>query len=107
MVRRGEMTEEMAATHKFKNRITRAIGAESMVRVDFFDADLSDVQRVLLCSDGLTNMVDDVRIESVLNDGTTPQKQAELLLSEALENGGVDNVTLLIIDPTESEESIC
>ncbi len=107
MVRRGEMTEEMAATHKFKNRITRAIGAESMVRVDFFDADLCGVERILLCSDGLTNMVGDTRIESVLNDGSTPQKQAELLLEEALENGGVDNVTLLIIDPTESEESIC
>ena len=52
-------------------------------------------------------MVDDTRIETVLKDEVTPQKQAELLLSEALENGGVDNVTLLIIDPTESEESIC
>ena len=52
-------------------------------------------------------MVGDTRIESVLSDGSTPQKQAELLLEEALENGGVDNVTLLIIDPTESEESIC
>ena len=99
MVRRGEMTPEMARVSKYKNRITRAIGAEPEVKVDFFDVKLDGISRILLCTDGLTNMLTDDQIEEILADGTSVKRQTERLLSDALSAGGIDNITIMNIDP--------
>ncbi len=105
MVRNGEITEEAAKHHKYRSRITRAVGAESMVHVDFFDVPVGDVDRVLMCTDGLTNMVPDTDISAVLSEDTAPKQQAETLLGKALEAGGKDNITIIVIDPKKDEET--
>ncbi|MQN01218.1 MAG: Stp1/IreP family PP2C-type Ser/Thr phosphatase [Lachnospiraceae bacterium] len=103
MVRNGEITEEAAKHHKYKSRITRAVGAESMVHTDFFSIPLDDVDRVLMCTDGLTNMVSDDDISSVLSEDIEPKQQAKSLLDKALEAGGKDNITIVVIDPKKGE----
>ena len=105
MVRNGEITEEAAKHHKYKSRITRAVGAESMVKVDFFDIPVDDIDRVLMCTDGLTNMVSDEEISRVLSKDISPKQQAQTLLTKALDAGGKDNVTIIVIDPKKDEES--
>ena len=105
MVRNGEITEEAAKHHKYKSRITRAVGAESMVNVDFFDIPVDDIDRVLMCSDGLTNMVSDQEISAVLSENVSPKQQAQTLLKKALDAGGKDNVTIIVIDPKKDEEN--
>ena len=105
MVRNGEITEEAAKHHKYKSRITRAVGAESMVKVDFFDIPVDDIDRVLMCTDGLTNMVSDEEISRVLSKDISPKQQAQTLLTKALDAGGKDNVTIIVIDPKKDEEN--
>ena len=105
MVRNGEITEEAAKHHKYRSRITRAVGAESMVHVDFFHVPVGAVDRVLMCTDGLTNMVPDTDIRAVLSEDTAPKQQAETLLGKALEAGGKDNITIIVIDPKKDEET--
>ncbi len=98
MVRKGQLTREQARNHIFKNRITRAIGAERTVRIDFFQVELLPDARILLCSDGLTNMVPDERIRELMNEDRSVREISEALLAEALEAGGVDNITVIMID---------
>ena len=105
MVRNGEITEEAAKHHKYKSRITRAVGAESMVKVDFFDIPVDDIDSVLMCTDGLTNMVSDEEISRVLSKDISPKQQAQTLLTKALDAGGKDNVTIIVIDPKKDEEN--
>ena len=105
MVRNGDITEEAAKHHKYKSRITRAVGAESMVKVDFFDIPVDDIDRVLMCTDGLTNMVSDEEISRVLSKDISPKQQAQTLLTKALDAGGKDNVTIIVIDPKKDEEN--
>lgn len=105
MVRNGEITEEAAKHHKYRSRITRAVGAESMVHVDFFDVPVADVDRVLMCTDGLTNMVTDEEISRVLSKQISPKEQAKTLVQKALDAGGADNVTVIVIDPKKDEEN--
>ena len=107
MVRNGEITEEAAKNHKYKSRITRAVGVETMVHADFFDVPVGDLDRVLMCTDGLTNMVDDDEISSVLSNGEEPSAQAKTLLDKALAAGGRDNITITVIDPRAGEETRC
>lgn len=107
MVRNGEITEEAAKNHKYKSRITRAVGVETMVHADFFDVPVGDLDRVLMCTDGLTNMVDDDEISSVLSNGEEPGAQAKTLLDKALAAGGRDNITITVIDPRAGEETRC
>lgn len=102
MVRRGEMSQEEARNHKYRNRITRAIGVESIVRPDFFSLDIHDVQEVLMCTDGLTNMLTDDRIEQILCKPATVLDKSTELVNEALDNGGLDNVSVILIDPHNS-----
>lgn len=105
MVRNGEITEEAARHHKYRSRITRAVGVESMVHTDFFDVPVDDLDRVLLCTDGLTGMVTDQEICDVLSGDGTPEEQAKALLQKALDAGGRDNVTITVIDPETDEEN--
>ncbi len=95
---RGELERKDAKYHPQKNVITRALGAEQQMIPDFFEVELDGVSYVLLCSDGLTNMVEDNVIkEIVLTLEGSIKEKAEQLVSLANENGGRDNISLILI----------
>ena len=95
---RGEIERKDAKNHPEKNVITRALGAMERVAPDFFEVELSGGDYVLLCSDGLTNMVEDsVLKETVLHGAFSLKEKAEKLVKLANENGGRDNISLVLI----------
>ena len=95
----GEIKPEEARNHPDKNIITRALGAERIVDIDFFDLKLEPESTILMCSDGLSNMVEDSKIQEIILDDTKdlPQK-GEALLGEANRNGGKDNISVIIVE---------
>ena len=103
----GEMDRKEARQHPDKNIITRAVGATENVDVDFFEVDLSEEDTVLLCSDGLTNMVDDASIYRIVKEQKTVEDQVSRLVRVANENGGRDNITAVIIRPFLDEVKTC
>lgn len=103
MVRLGEMDERQARKHPDKNIITRAVGATDCIEVDFFEVDLDEQDTILMCTDGLTNMVDDAQIKEIISVGQTPQEQVTNLVKAANLNGGKDNITAIIIKPFGDE----
>ena len=106
MVRLGELSEEEGRHHPDKNIITRAIGTSEDIRVDFFDMKLEEGDRILMCSDGLTNMVDNGQIREIL-EGSASEDSAKALVDRANENGGEDNVAVIVIEPFEDEVKSC
>lgn len=99
MVLAGSLDSRGLRNHPNKNIITRAIGAEDTVEVDFFTVELEPGQLILMCTDGLTNMVEDARIADILSRPDTVETKARDLVSEANRSGGKDNITVVIIDP--------
>ena len=106
MVRAGEITKEEAAHHPDKNVITRAIGVAREAKADFFEVDLAKGDRILLCSDGLSNMVSDAEILHIFNTCDI-EFVADELIEVAKENGGLDNITAVVIDPFTEEVTGC
>ena len=98
MVREGRLTKQDAEHHPQRNIITRALGVDTDVDVDTFSLDLHEGDRILICSDGLTSMVDEATIANVLAEESDPQHAAERLVQIAIDNGGEDNVTVIILD---------
>ena len=98
MVRIGEMGAAEAKAHPDKNIITRAIGAAEHVEADFFEVDLVPEDRILLCTDGLTNMVDDSMIREVALEDAPIEDRVERLVAAANRAGGKDNITVMIIE---------
>ncbi len=96
LVRQGELTEAEAEQHPQRSVITRALGAEPEVRVDTFTIDSQPGDVVLLCSDGLTTMVDEQTIGRLLHDHADANAAAAELVRAALAAGGEDNVTVVI-----------
>ena len=96
LVSRGEITQEMAKHHPKKNFITRAMGAEETVKVDIIIKEYKG-EKVALCSDGLTNFVEDEEIKTYLNGRRTLQKSAQALVDLANERGGGDNITIAVL----------
>lgn len=95
---RGEIDRKDAKNHPEKNVITRALGATEQVVPDFFEVELEAGAYVLLCSDGLTNMVEDAVIkEIVLNQELALKEKVEKLIGLANENGGRDNISLVLV----------
>lgn len=107
MVRMGKITEEEALHHPKKRMITRAVGAEEDVRVDLFDFPTDGVEEILLCTDGLTNMVTDKEIEEILLSGQDARRQAEHLVAAANQGGGRDNITVIVINQIQDEVKEC
>ncbi|HJB16974.1 MAG TPA: Stp1/IreP family PP2C-type Ser/Thr phosphatase [Candidatus Blautia excrementipullorum] len=108
MVRMGEIKPEEARNHPDKNIITRALGAERTVDIDFFDLKMEPGSTILMCSDGLSNMVDDSKIEEIILDQTNElPKKGEKLLSEANRNGGKDNIAVILVEPFTNEVDKC
>lgn len=103
MVRMGGIGREEARNHPDKNIITRAVGARDDVEVDFFNLELQTGDMVLLCSDGLTNMVDDEAIRRILKGGGSLRDRVEELVETANQNGGKDNISVIVIEPMADE----
>jgi protein phosphatase len=107
MVRMGEMDRQDARKHPDKNIITRAVGVTDTVDVDFFEVDLSGEDEILLCTDGLTNMVDDMTIHRIMTESKDLEQQVAALVKTANDNGGRDNITAVIIRPNNDEVKTC
>lgn len=99
MVRRGEIAREDARLHPDKNIITRAVGALEEIEIDFFEEELACGDEILLCSDGLTNMIEDEQIYQIIKMQEDVCEQADKLIETANQNGGKDNITVVIVDP--------
>lgn len=99
MVRLGGIDKENARMHPDKNVITRAVGVEETVQVDFFKAQLKLGDVVLMCTDGLTNMLKDSEIQEILENKINIEKKAEKLVDAANEKGGKDNIAVILIEP--------
>ena len=99
LVRSGDLTRDQAAEHPQRNLITRALGAEEEVDVDTAVLPVEAGDRILLCSDGLSDMVPEAQISGILADSPDdPESPARRLLSAALAAGGTDNVTVVVVD---------
>ena len=103
MVRMGGIRREQARSHPKKNIITRAIGAEDELEIDFFQVKLKKGDFVLLCSDGLTNMIEDEEIRMILQGQRDIVEKAEALVATANNNGGKDNIAVILIEPFADE----
>ncbi len=94
----GRITAEEAASHPERHVITRALGSREGARPDFFLLPLAGAERLLLCSDGITGMITDETIESILDRVADPRDAADALVRAALDAGGSDNATALVVD---------
>ncbi|MDO4601768.1 MAG: Stp1/IreP family PP2C-type Ser/Thr phosphatase [Eubacteriales bacterium] len=108
MVRLGEISPEEARNHRDKNIITRALGAEKTVDIDFFDLKLEAGDTILMCSDGLSNMVEDRKLEEIiLGSEMELTEKGKTLIREANLNGGKDNIAIILIEPFTNEVEKC
>ena len=97
LVSRGEISPEMAKNHPKKNYITRAMGAEDTIKVDISIKPYNG-ETLVLCSDGLTNFVEDDEIRTYIKNKSNLQKSAEELVALANERGGGDNITIVALE---------
>jgi len=99
MVNRGRMVRGSQEYYNKKSTITRAIGSPTGVVVDFFEIELHENSRILLCSDGLTNMLTDEQIFSIVKKNSSVDRQVKDLVDAANKNGGTDNISVLMVLP--------
>lgn len=102
----GQITPEEAKTHPQRSVITRALGSDPSTLPDIYEMNVSAGDRLLLCSDGLSGMVDDPLLESTLARIKDPQRCAAALVNEAITAGGHDNVTAIVVDAPSNAEAI-
>ena len=98
LVDSGRITEEQARHHPERHIVTRALGGPEPLDPDFFDVPLADAERVLLCSDGVTDLVRDPEIARILAENPDPREAAEQVVAAALAAGGIDNATAVVVD---------
>ncbi|MGI6069904.1 MAG: Stp1/IreP family PP2C-type Ser/Thr phosphatase [Blautia sp.] len=103
MVQLGELRPEEARNHPDKNIITRALGARENVNIDFFDWKLEENSRILMCSDGLSNMLADEEIQEILSLEKDVGTKGKTLVAKANRNGGKDNIAVILIEPFTNE----
>lgn len=103
LIQAGELTEAQAEHDPRRSMITRALGIEPSVEVDLYPIQVHDGDRLLLCSDGLTGMVGEDEIEAVLTREHDPDQAARNLIEDANTAGGIDNITVLIVDLVDAE----
>lgn len=98
MVKTGELDQDEAKVHPNKNIITRALGVNETAQPDFFEVELSRGDIVLMCSDGLTNMLEDEYIERIIRENADDPKTAtETLVKFANKHGGKDNIAVIVV----------
>ncbi|HEU5227534.1 MAG TPA: protein phosphatase 2C domain-containing protein [Ktedonobacteraceae bacterium] len=96
----GEITPEQIYTHPERNKVYRCLGSNDLgenIEVDWFVADLSAYDRLLLCSDGLWEMVRDPEIGRILRSNSSPTRASDVLIQAALQGGGVDNISVIVV----------
>ena len=93
LVKSGELTPEEAKDHPRKNVLMRALGANTTVEMDIFDVE-TDVDGIFLCSDGLTNMLNDEQIITVLNEDMLLEDKVKKLIIKSNNRGGNDNISI-------------
>jgi len=98
LVDSGEITVAEAAVHPERHVITRALGSPEGIDPDFFLLPLASVERLLLCSDGVTGMIEDEEIETILESVPDPRDAADALVAAAVAAGGRDNATAVVVD---------
>ena len=97
MVKIGNITESEARVHPQKNIITRALGIDEKVQADYFELQVRQGDIILLCSDGLTNMVEDDEIEYTIRHEESLEEIGNILIDKANINGGSDNITAVLV----------
>ena len=97
----GLMTPEEARLSPYRHVITRALGTDETVRPDFTEHDLQQGDRFLLCTDGLTEMVEHAEIQKIFTEASSPEDAVRNLIAAANERGGVDNITAVVVWVTE------
>lgn len=102
LVTAGELTEEEAKDHPKKNVLMKALGANNPIEVDVFDCD-NEVTDILLCSDGLTNMLDKENIERVLLSDYEIEDKVLRLMKKAINRGGTDNISIAYLERISKE----
>ena len=99
MVIKGAIDRETARNHPDKNMITRAIGVKEYVLIDFFEIHIEKNDKLLLCTDGLTNMLTDDEIHQIIKESTNISEAGNRLVDKANENGGRDNIAVVLVEP--------
>lgn len=97
LIEQGKLTKEEGRNHPNKNMITRAVGVNLTVNIDYVELKFEKCEKILLCSDGLTNMVDDLSIKEVLSENDA-KTACEKLIKMANDAGGIDNITVAVIE---------
>lgn len=100
LIEAGQITEAEARVHPQRSVITRALGSDPRTQPDLFEINVEAGDRLLLCSDGLSTMLEDPEIEKILKNASDPQRCAAQLVNEANGLGGYDNVTVIVVDVT-------
>lgn len=106
MVRLGGINQEEAKHHPDKNIITRAVGGREQVEVDFFEYRLKPGDVILMCTDGLSNMVDDEEILHIVKKSRDVVEAVERLIERANNNGGSDNIGVIVAQPFADEVNL-
>ena len=102
LVKSGELTPEEAKDHPRKNVLMRALGASTKVEMDIFDVE-TDIDGIFLCSDGLTNMLDNNQISKVLSEKTSIEEKLNKLVIKSNNRGGTDNISVAFLDKEETK----
>ena len=105
LVETGVITADAAAVHPERHVITRALGGTERSEADYFLLPLGSVERLVLCSDGISGMIDDEEMRGILDSVPDPRDAADALVAAALEAGGRDNATVVVVDVVGSAES--
>ncbi len=104
MVKAGEISAAEADVHPHRNVLLRALGTDPDVEVDEQDLGLLAGDRLLLCSDGLTSMVTEDQVQAILEAYPEPQAAADRLVSAANRAGGIDNITVVVLDVLDGDD---
>lgn len=97
MIHLGELDKDSARVHANKNIITKAVGVDPDLEADYFEVEILDGDTVLLCSDGLTNMLEDEVIKEIVHKGKKLTATARELVDTANRNGGEDNISVVLV----------
>jgi protein phosphatase len=97
LIRNGQLDRKKGRNHPEKNIITRAMGSRDEAMPDFFEIELKERDRILLCSDGLSNMVVDDELHDIVRENDDIEKAVEELISRANYYGGSDNISAVVI----------
>lgn len=98
MVAEGRLSSEEAQVHPLRSVITRALGAEEAIEVDFVDFEVKEGDKILLATDGLTSMLKEKEIAQIVEENKEPEAICGALVEEANQKGGLDNITVVLIE---------